>query len=186
MITLVNTGINIYGQSAIGLAALPLTVIVHESGHLIASKLLFKDAQPKIVLVHYGYSGGQCICQASELSSVGKWIGEKHTIALISAAGPITDMITALALFHFFPGNGVSTMSLLGNFETALSALSEKAFYTRNITDLKTGQDFVKVCIYRGKLAANAMIISSVALAILALYMFTIEAYSRAKHSPWL
>lgn len=52
MMTLVNTGIYMYGQSAIGLAALPLTVFIHETGHLIATKILVKDAHSKIELFH--------------------------------------------------------------------------------------------------------------------------------------
>lgn len=161
------------GQVAIGFAMSPLQVIIHESGHAIAACILHKNANPKIELRNYGYIGGGLRYDGNSLSKVGEWLGISNATAVICAAGPVVDMVTALALLRFFPGNGYSFVGLQKTFYYVISALSEKGFYTNKKED-DNGHDFVGVKINKGGLAASALIISCVAAQIFATYS-TIE-----------
>jgi hypothetical protein len=162
-------------QAAIGLAALPLINIIHESGHVIANHLLFTNSKPKIKLINYGYGGGLCTSDLTLLSKTGKWLGNSNARAISDAAGPIVQMAASLALLRFFPGNGISWISLIANAFYAISALSEKAFYTNKEEDFNR-HDFVGVKINRGGLAANTLIISSVAAGIFATHSLIQQA----------
>lgn len=148
-----------------GLAMSPFQVIIHESGHAIAAHILLKNANTKIELKNYGYSGGMCYFYGEE----GEWLGKSNAIAVIAAAGPVVDMVTSLALLRLFPGNIYSCRTLLKTALYALSALSEKAFYTNKEEDYNP-HDFVRVKINIGGLAANTLIISCVAAAIFGCY----------------
>lgn len=164
-----NAEFSFIGQCTIGFAALPLITIIHESGHAIAAHLLFKNAKPKIKLESYGYRGGSCSSNEKFLSKTGEWLGNSNAKAICGAAGPIVQMAASLALLQFYPGNGISAISLISNAHYALSAISEKAFLTRKVEDLNHGHDFVNVKIDKGGLAANTLIISSVVLGIFAI-----------------
>lgn len=176
-----NIELSMLGQFAIGLVALPLTTIIHESGHAIANHLLFTNAKPKIKLNNYGYGGGSCSSDRSSLSKTGEWLGKSNAEAITDAAGPIVEMAASLALLRFCPGNGVSSISLMFNAFYAISALSEKHFFTRKVADLNhVGHDFVGVKINKGGLAANTLIISSVALGIFAFYSLVQQSFTNA------
>lgn len=105
--------------------------------------MLHKNANPKITLTHYGYSGGNCSYDSLEyLSKVGEWLGKSNVNAIRIAAGPVVQMAASLALLQFYPGNGISAVSLLLNADYAISALSKKAFSTEKIEDLDESHDF--------------------------------------------
>ena len=163
-----NTGFDVLGRFAIGLAMIPLQTIIHESGHAIASHLLFTNSKPKIKLIDYGYGGGSCRFDPTVLSKTGRWLGSSNALAICSAAGPVVQMATALALLRFFPGNGYSAVALAANSSYAISALFQKSFYT-NGKEADT-HDFIDVKINKGKIVAGTLIITSIALGIFGIY----------------
>jgi hypothetical protein len=167
------------GQYAIGVAALPLRTIIHESGHAIAAHLLLKNAKPKIKLVGYGYGGGSCSCNHKSLSKVGEWLGTSNASAIVTAAGPVIEMIASLALSRFFPGNGISCVGSMMNSISAIVPLFEKAFYTGKMED-HIRNDYVKIYIKKGGLAAGTLIITSVVLATFELYSLLRQSVANA------
>lgn len=167
----------VIGQAAIGYAALPLINIIHESGHAIVAHLLYRNAKPKIELTNYGYGNASCSFTSISLSKVGEWVGASNARALVSAAGPVIQMTTSLALLKFFPGNGISFISLVGNGCYAFSALSQKDFYTKQ-NENNNEHDFINVKIFKGRLAAETLIVTSVALGIFGTYSLLEQAYA--------
>lgn len=71
-------------------------IILHEYGHALAATLLFKNANPEITINPFG--GGYCKYNSTELSSLGKSFGMKDSTSLVAGAGPITEIISILAI----------------------------------------------------------------------------------------
>lgn len=79
--------------------AIPVVTIVHELGHAIALKILFKDVRPKITLRNWGFDGGSTTsAPLTDLTFLGKFLGVEGSLALEKAAGPIIETITCLGL----------------------------------------------------------------------------------------
>ncbi len=164
-----NVGASILQRATIGFVLSPIKEIIHESGHAIAAYLLYDNSNPEIKLHGYGYWGGNCSIDSSVLSKIGEVLGPHNSMALFCAAGPVAEMTTSVALLYFFPGNSYSFQALLSNANYALRALEKKEFYSDNIVPFN-GHDFVGVKIYKGSVAAGALITISVALAFFAIY----------------
>jgi hypothetical protein len=146
--------------------------LIHESGHAIAAYLLYKNANPRITLNGYGFKGGRCIGDVRLHSKMGKWVGKRNASALTAAAGPVTVMITALALHYFYPGNGISSVTLHDNTIYALSTFKEKAFFRRTPYNSPIGHDFVRIKIAKGIRIATLFIIINLAVEIFSIYLF--------------
>jgi len=160
--------INVAEKMAVGVLALPLIAIIHELGHAFAAHLLYKNADPKITLIKYGFNGAYCTISPDSYSKLGNWLGITNSSAIFSAAGPFIQVTSALALSYFFPRNGLSCLSLAWNGAYAFSALETKEFYKNDIHDSKqTGHDFVDIKISKGAVIGGAVIITSLAIAIL-------------------
>lgn len=70
-------------------------IILHECGHALAATLLFKNAKPEIKINPFG---GSCTYNSTTLSSLGNSFGMEGSISLVASAGPITEIISMLAI----------------------------------------------------------------------------------------
>lgn len=112
-------GINFFkvdplGQYLVGIAAIPLKVLWHEYGHALAGKILYKNVLPHIVLIKLGFNGGYCEWDRwSGLSSAGKYLGWDRATVLVSAAGPLFDIISSVMAIYlkFYGFSCVSTVN---------------------------------------------------------------------------
>lgn len=151
-------------KATLGVVALPLPTLIHEAGHAIAAQLFYKNAKPRIVLINYGYKGGRCLYSDRSLSKLGRSVGKRNRNAIISAAGPVAEMIAALALSYFYPGNGISTIAIHSNTAYALSTFAKKSFFTNTPSNFDANHDFVQIKVEKGVLAATLLILISLAV----------------------
>lgn len=158
------------GELITSAVLIPLSTIIHESGHALAAYLLYNDAKPRITLYSYGYAGGFCDYNSTALSKLGERVGYTNVRALTAAAGPAATMITSIALSRLIPGNGYIHIGLFCNMAYAVSALAEKAFWTKEIEDFEPRHDFLAIKMLKGTFAASTLIIISVALGIFSFY----------------
>jgi hypothetical protein len=158
-------------QLALGFIAKPLPTLIHEAGHAIAAQLFYKNAKPRIVLIKYGYNGGYCRYNARSLSKLGRLAGKHNSEAMVSAAGPVAELIAALALSYFYPGNGISTITIHYNTDYALSTFQQKAFFTNTPSNFYAKHDFVQIKVAKGVLAATLLILISLAVEIFSIYL---------------
>ncbi len=74
-----------------------LHTFIHEMGHTISSKILFKGNDPKIDI--YTNSGVGCTknINPSQLSFIGKLFGQNFSKTIVDASGSITDLLFSAA-----------------------------------------------------------------------------------------
>lgn len=75
----------------------PLLTIIHEGGHLIAAAALFENAKPRL-LSSWGYQNGKMAYNPSKLSRLGKIFGENTSRGLVTASGPLADILVSLVV----------------------------------------------------------------------------------------
>lgn len=86
----------------------PLQVYAHEKAHNIFTKWLYKNVEATVELYGWGYLGGFNKWKYNGtpcLSSTGELLGESYSRTLISAAGPLADVVTSVALAKLLPKN---------------------------------------------------------------------------------
>jgi len=71
--------------------------LVHEIGHALASKIVFKNPRPKITL--FPFTGGRTKFETRELTYLGSLLGQPRALAFVASAGPgISLVISSLAM----------------------------------------------------------------------------------------
>lgn len=79
----------------------PITTLFHELGHKLSAEVLFSNANTEIFLENYGWNGGKLSFNPKNLSILGSQIGYNQSIAIVSAAGPLCDLLSVLMLYNF-------------------------------------------------------------------------------------
>lgn len=74
----------------------PIYVFLHELGHAVTAKLLFKNSNPTIEIFNLGLDGGLTNYKDTDLSFIGKFLGTNLSKALVFMNGPITENILNL------------------------------------------------------------------------------------------
>lgn len=120
-------------------------IILHECGHALAATLLFKNANPQIE-IHYPY-GAFCQYNSTKLSSLGNSFGMEDSTALVAGAGPITEIISILAITK------LSNSSEKVAQWMALKAISLSAYAISALWDRSKSHDFSTIWSSSGGLA---------------------------------
>jgi len=103
----------------IGLLSIPLTTYIHECSHAVFAKLLFKNSNPKITLFNYGFGGICRFTTKKGLTKLGVLAGKNKANVMTAAAGPLTDLITIVAMYYLFPGSITSGFCLCQSIANA-------------------------------------------------------------------
>lgn len=101
-------------------------ILYHEKCHAIAWAILFKNVQTKISITK---DGGDCKATFKGkpiLSKLGNLVGTKKSYAIISAAGPLGEIILCTALYQLFGRNSlvsiIRAIQSIGTMSYALLA----------------------------------------------------------------
>lgn len=131
-----------------------LMTIVHEVGHYVAIKTLFKDPKPIITLNSYGFLGGRVDSVRKKSTPFGKYFGKRKSNFLVSSAGPFCELVGSMALYHYgLPKSFSSKISLAlvtENVAIAMYALGI-LFSSKQLNDPKN--DYAKILKRSGPLA---------------------------------
>ena len=134
------------------LATTSVLTFIHECGHALMALALYENAEPQIELKHeYFYIRGNCKYNASTLNSFGKWMGSANASASVSAAGPIIDIITLLAITKLSRSNR-KTAQLI-----ALKAASLSLYAISALWNSSSEHDFSNVWAQGGFLAYSLL-----------------------------
>jgi len=120
-------------------------IIIHECGHALAATLLFKNANPQIE-VNYPFDAF-CRYNSSKLSSLGKSFGMEDSKSLVAGAGPITEIISILAITKLSNSNKQIAQWM------ALKAISLSAYAISGLWDSSPSHDFSTIWSKSGRLA---------------------------------
>jgi hypothetical protein len=120
-------------------------IVIHECGHAVAATFLFKNANPQIK-VNYPFDAF-CSYNSTTLSSLGRSFGEKHSIALVAGAGPITEILSILAITKL--SNSSEKVAQL----MSLKAISLSVYAISGLWSNNPMHDFSSIWKNSGKLA---------------------------------
>jgi hypothetical protein len=137
-------------------------IIYHEKCHAIAFSVLFKNVRTEIYLTP---SGGQCEAIFNgppALSRYGKLFGNKKSFALVSAAGPLGEMILSVALYQLFGRNpvisiirAVQSLTIAGY---ALSVFEKPIEFLSGNYECYDGHDYRNLRLEGGIVAVHLLI----------------------------
>ncbi len=111
-------------------------LVIHEGGHLVAASLLYKNAQPEIIV--RPFQGGATSFWTNGLTKLGQFFGEKGSRLIVAGAGPAAAVLVnsahigiAHAIRKTHPNLSrylkvTAIISLVGHIFYALSALTPK------------------------------------------------------------
>ncbi len=72
--------------------------LVHEIGHAVVSKIVFKNPRPQIIL--FPFTGGRTKFKTGELTYLGNQLGRRQSLAFTVCAGPgLSLLVSSLAMF---------------------------------------------------------------------------------------
>lgn len=168
-----------------GYAITPFTTYAHELGHASVLKLLFDNVEYKITLKKFGFEGAFFLTKGPlNLSRLGQLIGRAKSLAIMSAAGCISQKSSLIALRLLLPTflyhDSISSISDIEIMFYALSTLNKKAFYTGKREDIlksDNGHDFVQFRMEAGLLPTCVLITTLVGSSSLSIYNAVYSAF---------
>jgi hypothetical protein len=98
---------------AISILGVPVSMIIHELGHVLAAKILFRNSNPTITFNISGFDGGQTNVNLNVLSPVGEILGKKVSKAIVTAAGPMTELVALIGLVALTGNSDIVAVPLL-------------------------------------------------------------------------
>lgn len=152
--------------------------LIHETGHAIAARAVYKNACPKIIL--HPLKGGLTTFSTHALTDFGKKLGKARAICFITAMGPAsTLLISAIAIVI-----GYTVQAKLPELSNYLVSVGSGDFYTHawyaltsfGNAALSAGHDF-------DRLAAHGLHPLVAAVAILAVPFFLAWAFRKTEGS---
>lgn len=74
-----------------------LGTLVHESGHVMASHLVYQNPEPVVRI--FPFAGGVTTFTIGQLTGFGNWLGKKGSFVLVSAGGMVVGLLVSATLF---------------------------------------------------------------------------------------
>lgn len=114
--------VKIYGAiTAQSYAIAPVLTYAHELGHAVAAKILFNNTSSTITLKSYGWAG-RTFSKIGAPSDIGKFLGIQKSRTLITAAGPMFEVICRLGLSRYVSNYNLFWDSIM-DLEMAIDSL---------------------------------------------------------------
>lgn len=152
--------------------------LIHETGHALAARAVFQNANPKIII--HPLKGGLTTFFTSSLTDFGKRLGKARAICFVTAMGPASTLLISAAIIVI----GYIAQAKFPELSNYLVSVGRGDFYAHawyaftsyDKTALGAGHDF-------DRLAAHGLHPLAAAVAILAVPLFLALAF-RKKSAP--
>ena len=164
------------------LTVLHLQTLIHELGHALAARAVFKNAAPSITLTPF--QGGVTTFSIRHLSSLGKMFGKPGSLCFVAAMGPICALLISATVIMIgyiaeqkFPELS-SYLIAVGNGD-----FFSHAFYALTALDASSAKPSHDFC----RLAEHGLHPLAVTVAILAIPVILSNAFkqpAKAQDSP--
>ena len=151
--------------------AVNASTLIHEAGHAIAARTVYRNARPHIKI--FPYAGGVTRFYPETLSRLGRRLGETRSLALVTAAGPLLSLSVSLIALasSLLVKKKTPIISRYLQVSAASDILNHATYALSALWTPKTklSHDFVRLAsLGLHPLAATAAILASPILVILA------------------